>query len=230
MSTDYRFQAVAAPATGALATNKVLRNTYILLSMTLLFSAAMAAVSTVLQLPYPGFLPMLAVFIGGPILINRLRNSSWGILAVFAFTGLLGLFLGPVLNLYLTTFRNGSELIMMALGGTGLTFLGLSGYVLTSRKDFSFMGGFLFAGLMVMLLSVVGLWVASMFGIQVPAIQLALSALIVMLMAGYILFDTSRIVHGGETNYVMATVSLYVNIYVLFTNLLQLLGVFGGDD
>jgi len=209
----------------SLATNKVLKNTYLLLSMTLLFSAGTAALAMTLNLPHPGLIATLLGYFGLLFLTTQFRNSAWGLVFVFALTGFMGLTLGPILNMYVHTFSNGNQLILTALGGTGIIFLGLSGYALTTRKDFSFMAGFLMVGVLVAFFA--GL-AAMLFSI--PALSLAVSAMFVLLMSAMILFQTSEIIHGGETNYIMATVSLYVSIYNLFTSLLQLLGVFGGDD
>ncbi|MCP5142472.1 MAG: Bax inhibitor-1/YccA family protein [Chromatiales bacterium] len=208
-----------------LATNKLIRNTYTLLSMTLLFSAFTAFLSMSFNWPHPGFLITLVGYIGLLFLTAKLRNSVWGLAAVFALTGFMGLTLGPVISTYLTMFSNGHQLVMTALGGTGVIFLGLSGYALSSRKDFSFMGGFLMVGILVAFLAGIG----AMF-FEIPGLSLAVSAMFVLLMSGLILYETSNLVHGYETNYIMATVSLYVSIYNLFLSLLQLLGVFGGDD
>ncbi|HHJ14201.1 MAG TPA: Bax inhibitor-1/YccA family protein [Gammaproteobacteria bacterium] len=210
----------------ALATNKVLKNTYLLLSMTLLFSALMAGLSMTLPVVGPG----LSMFssLGALALIwlvlPRTENSTAGIFVVFAIAGLLGFGLGPLLSYYLA-IPGGPRIVGTALGGTGIVFLGLSAYALTSKRDFSFMGGFLFAGLIVVLIAMV----ANIF-LEIPALQLTVSAAIVLLMSGLILFDTSRIIHGGETNYIRATVGLYLDIYNLFVALLQLLGAFAGDD
>ncbi|MBI5451252.1 MAG: Bax inhibitor-1/YccA family protein [Gammaproteobacteria bacterium] len=215
---------IASTRSASLATNKLIRNTYILLSMTLLFSAAVAATALTLRLPAPGFLLTLVGFFGLFFLTAKLRDSSWGLAAVFALTGFMGYTLGPIVGHYLH-LPNGGQVVMMAMAATGVTFLALSAYALTTRKDFSFMGGALFAGLIVAILMSLGAWL-----FEIPAMALAVSAMMVLLMAGYILFDTSRMVHGGETNYIMATIGLYVSIYNLFLSLLQLLGVFGGDD
>jgi modulator of FtsH protease len=217
--------AVRASA-GVLETNKVLRNTYALLSMTLLFSALTAGASMALELPHPGVLLTLVGYFGLLFLTTKFRNSALGILFVFALTGFMGLTLGPILNVYIGRFANGTQLVAMALGGTGITFLGLSAYALVSRKDFSFLGGMLGAGILVAFL--VGL--AAVFLPGMPGVALAASAMFVVLMAGLILFETSQIIHGGETNYIMATVSLYISIYNLFISLLQILGVFSGED
>ena len=218
-------QVVTRSSESILATNKVLRNTYILLSMTLVFSALMAGVSMMMAVPHGA---SLFSSIGAIVLlwfvIPRTANSASGIFWVFAMTGLLGFGLGPILNAYLS-LPNGAELVMTALGGTGVIFLGLSGYALTSRKDFSFMGGFLMAGILVVFVAGIA---AAIFDLS--GVALAVSAGFVLLMSGLILYETSNIIHGGETNYIMATVSLYVSIYNLFTSLLHLLGVMGGDD
>lgn len=208
----------------ALSTNRVLRNTYLLLSLTLAFSAVTAGVSMALGLPHPGMLITLVGYFGLLFLTTKFRNSGLGIAFVFALTGFMGYTLGPILSHYLA-MPNGGQVVMMAMGGTAAIFLALSGYVLTTRKDFSFMGGFLMVGILVAFLAGLG---AVLF--QMPGLALAVSAMFVLLMSGLILFETSNIIHGGETNYVMATVSLYVTIYNLFTSLLHLLGVFGGDD
>ena len=216
---------IARPESGVLATNKMLRNTYTLLSMTLLFSAMTAGVSMMLNLPHPGILVTLVGYFGLLFLTTKLRNSAWGLVSIFALTGFMGLTLGPIISMYLHAFTNGHQLVITALGGTGIIFLGLSGYALTTRKDFSFMGSFLMVGILVAFLASLG---AIFF--TIPALTLAVSAMFIVLMAGMILFETSNIVHGGETNYIMATISLYVSIYNLFLSLLQLLGVFGGED
>ncbi|MCY4155293.1 MAG: Bax inhibitor-1/YccA family protein [Gammaproteobacteria bacterium] len=222
MSQQY---AVASPAPSALATNKLIRNTYILLSMTLLFSALTAAVAMAMNLPSMGLLITLGGYFGLLFLTSALRNSVWGLAAVFALTGFMGLTLGPFLNAYLQFFSNGGQLVMLALGGTGMIFLGLSGYALTTRKDFSFMGGFLMVGILVAFLLGIG---AAIFSI--PAMALAVSAIFILLMSGMILYQTSAMIHGGETNYIMATITLYVAIFNLFTSLLHLLAVFAGQE
>jgi modulator of FtsH protease len=221
-STQYT---IARSEVSVLATNKVIRNTYTLLAMTLLFSALTAGLSMAFNLPYPGLLLTLVGYFGLLFLTTKLRNSVWGLVSIFALTGFMGLTLGPIINLYLTKFTNGTELVMMAMGGTGLIFLGLSGYALSTRKDFSFLGGFLMVGILVGFLAGLG---AVFF--QLPGLALAVSSMFVLLMAGLILYQTSEIIHGGETNYIMATITLYVAIYNLFTSLLHLLGVFGGDE
>lgn len=213
----------------AIATNRVLRNTYALLSLTLLFSALTAGLSMVFNWPYPGLVLTLIGYFGLLFLTARFRNSGWGLLCVFALTGFMGLTLGPIINYYLTATQNGAQLVATALGMTGGIFLVLSGYVLTTRRDFSFMGGMLMVGILVAFLSGLGLVVASMFGMEVSGAMLGISALFVLLMCGLILWQTSAIIHGGETNYIMATVTLYVSLYNLFTSLLHLLGAFGDE-
>lgn len=208
-----------------LATNKVLRNTYLLLSMTLLFSAATAAFAVITNAPPLGILLTIVGMYGLMFLTQSLRNSPMGLVSVFAFTGFMGYTLGPILNMYIHNFSNGAELIMMSLAGTGVIFLTLSAYVLTTKKDFSYLAGFLFVAVMVALLAMI----ASIF-IPIPGLQLAISALFVLISSGLILFQTSQIINGGERNYIMATITLYVAIYNLFLSLLQLLGAFGGRD
>nr|WP_243402367.1 Bax inhibitor-1/YccA family protein [Tamilnaduibacter salinus] len=209
---------------------KVLRNTYSLLAMTLLFSAAMAGVSMAMGVGH-GISLMCSLGALGLIwlVLPRTANSSAGIAVVFAFTGLLGFGLGPILNYYLS-MANGGSIVMQALGGTAVVFFALSGYVLTTKKDFSFLGGMLMAGMVVVIVGMLGMFVASLFGVDVSAFSLALSGAIVLLMSGFILFDTSRIINGGETNYIMATTGLYLSIYNLFVSLLHILGAFAGDD
>jgi modulator of FtsH protease len=207
----------------ALSGNRVLRNTYLLLSATLLFSAAMAGVAMAIGMPYLGPVVTLVGYFGLLFLTFRLRNSAAGIGAVFALTGFMGLTLGPILSAYLTSVPNGGELVMTSLGITGLLFAGLSAYTIRSGRDFSFMGGFLTVGL----IGLLGVIVVGLF-IDLSAFQMAISSAVVLLMAGYILYETSAIIHGGQTNYILATVSLYVSIYNIFVNLLALLGM--GDD
>ncbi len=216
--------AVASRSESVLATNKLIRNTYLLLSMTLLFSAAMAGMSMAMNLPHPGLLITLVGYFGLLFLTNHLRNSVWGLVSIFALTGFMGITLGPILNLYLSGFSNGGQLVMMALGGTGAIFVGLSAYAVTTKKDFSFMGGFLMVGILVAFLAGLG---AALFSL--PGLALAVSAMFVLLMSGLILYQTSNIINGGETNYIMATVTLYVAIYNLFLSLLHLLAAFAGE-
>ena len=210
--------AAGSPALAVLATNKVIRNTYLLLAMTLAFSALTAAAAMAMKLPHPGLILTLAGYFGLLFLTAKFRDRALGLAFVFALTGFMGYTLGPILNAYLD-LPNGPQLVMTALGATSAVFLGLSGYALTSRKDFSFMGGFLMVGILVAFLAGLG---AIFF--QMPALSLAVSAMFVLLMSGLILYETSNIIHGGETNYIMATVTLYVSIFNLFTSLLHLLG------
>jgi len=218
-------QVVTRTSDSVLVTNKLLKNTYMLLSMALLFSALTAGVSMYLNLPHPGLILTLVGFYGLLWATSRFANSAWGLFFVFALTGFMGLTIGPIINAYTQMFGNGAQLVMMAMGGTGVIFLGLSGYALTSRKDFSFLGGFLFVGVLVAFLAGLG---AAIFSI--PALSLAVSAMFVLLMSGMILYQTSEIVNGGETNYILATIGLFVSIYNLFLSLLQLLGAFAGEE
>ena len=225
--THPRVHAIALPRGGAkavLATNKVIRNTYMLLSITLLFAALVAAASVALRLPHPGILITLVGYFGLLFAITKFRDSGLGVGLVFALTGFMGYTLGPIISHYLG-LPNGGQTVMMAMGGTGAIFLGLSGYALTTKKDFSFMGGFLMVGILIAFLA--GL--AAIF-FQIPALSLTVSAAFVLLMSGLILYETSNIIHGGETNYVMATVSLFVSIFNLFTSLLHLLGFANNGD
>jgi modulator of FtsH protease len=210
--------------TATLATNRAVRNTYMLLSMTLLFSALTAGVSTALNLPHPGLLLTLGGYFGLLFATAKFRDRALGLAFVFALTGFMGYTLGPILNSYLA-MPNGGQVVMTAMGATGAIFLGLSGYALTTRKDFSFMGGFLMVGILVAFLAGLG---AVFF--EMPGLSLAVSAMFVLLMAGLILYETSNIIHGGETNYIMATVTLYVSIFNLFTSLLHLLGFMNSDE
>lgn len=209
--------------------SRVLRNTYALLGMTLLFSAITAGLSMALNLGFgAGLVMSIAAIALLWLVLPRTANSAAGIVVVFAFTGLLGAALGPTLSHYLA-MENGGALIMQALGGTALVFFALSGYVLTTGKDMSFMRGFLVVGLVVVLVAMLGSIVMGFFGIQVSGMSLAISAAVVLLMSGFILYDTSRIVNGGETNYLLATTALYLNIYNLFVHLLHILGVMSDD-
>jgi len=217
--------AVTRPATRGIEINRVLRNTYMLLSLTLLFSGFTAWLSMAMNFPPMGLIITLVGYFGLLFLTNKFRNSSLGLVFVFALTGFMGLTLGPILNFYVNNLSNGTQIVGTALAGTGLIFAGLSAYVLVTRKDFSFIGGMLMAGILVAFLASL----ASLF-IQMPALSLAISAMFILLMSGMILFQTSQIVHGGETNYISATVTLYISIYNIFLSLLQILGIFGGDD
>ena len=207
-----------------LETNKVLKNTYMRLGLTLAFSAVTAGVSMALNLPLMAGIGFTLVGFVLLFVVNRMADSAKGLPAIFAFAGVMGAALGPMLNHYMA-MPGGPSLVMQSLGGTALIFFGLSAYALQSKRDFSFMGGFLFAGLLIAIVAMV-----ANFFLQIPILSVTISAVVVMIMSGLILFDTSRIIHGGETNYIRATVGLYLNIYNLFVHLLSLLGVFGGDD
>ena len=214
---------------GVSSAQKVLRNTYMLLAMTLLFSAAMAGLSMSMAVPYgTSLITNLIALALLWFVVPRTANSGSGILVVFAVAGLLGFGLGPILNHYLS-FSNGTQIVMLSLGITGAAFTGLSGFVLMTRKDFSFMGNFLAVGVMVAFITGLVVLAASLFGYPMPALALAVSALFALLMCGMILWQTSEIVNGGQTNYVLATIGLYVSLYNLFLSLLQLLGAFMGD-
>ena len=210
--------------TAVLETNKVIRNTYILLSLTLAFSALTAGAAMALNLPHPGLIVTLVGYFGLLFLTAKFKDSAAGLGFVFALTGFMGYTLGPIISNYLS-LPNGGQIVMTAMGATAAVFLGLSGYALSSRKDFSFMGGFLMAGILVAFLAGLG---ALFF--EMPALSLAVSAMFVLLMAGLILYETSNIIHGGETNYIMATVTLFVAIFNLFTSLLHLLGFMNNNE
>jgi modulator of FtsH protease len=218
-----------APTSGSLEINKVLRNTYMLLGITLIFSALTAGISMAAGIGHGvGLIMSLAALALIWFVLPRTANSSTGLVVVFAFTGLIGASLGPILNHYLA-FANGGSIVLQALGGTALIFLGLSAYTLTTRKDFSFLHGFVFIGMMVMIVAMIALMAASFFGFNISGLHLAFSAGVVLLMSALILYQTSAIIHGGETNYILATTSLYLSIINLFTSLLHLLGV-GSDE
>ncbi len=222
-------QTIARTGESVLATNRVLRNTYLLLSMTLLFSAAAAGLSMMLNVP-PGVSLVTSLVALGLLwfVVPRTANSAAGLVTVFAVTGLLGFGLGPILNMYLK-LANGPQIVMSAMGMTGGVFVGLSAYALISRRNFSFMGGFLMAGILVAFLAALVSVGAALFGHPMPGLALAVSVMFAVLMSGMILWQTSEIIHGGETNYILATVSLYVAIYNLFTSLLHILGVMNDD-
>lgn len=210
-------------STSVLETNKVLRNTYMLLGLTLLATAATAGIAMLVQLPaWTALVSMIAAFIM-IFVVNKTADSAKGIAMIFIFSALMGLALGPMLSSYLK-LASGPALVFQAFAGTAVIFFSLSAYALTTRKDFSFMGGFLFVGLILALIAVI----ANIF-LAIPALSLALSAVIILIMSGFILFDTSRIIHGGETNYIRATIGLYLNIYNIFVHLLSLLGVMNDD-
>ena len=206
-----------------LSTHKVLRNTYFLLGLTMAFSAVVAYISMSLNLPYPNLIVLLVGFYGLLFVTNRLANSAWGILAAFAFTGFMGYTIGPILNMYVA--RGMEDLIMLAFAGTAIVFFACSAYVLTTKKDMSFLSTAIFSLFIVLLLGIV----ASFF-FQIPALAVGISALFVVFSTMTILYETSNIIHGGETNYIRATVSIYVSIYNLFISLLRLLSIFSRDD
>ena len=206
-----------------LSTHKVLRNTYFLLGLTMAFSAVVAYISMSLNLPYPNLIILLVGFYGLLFVTNRLANSAWGILAAFAFTGFMGYTIGPILNMYVA--RGMEDLIMLAFAGTAIVFFACSAYVLTTKKDMSFLSTAIFSLFIVLLLGIV----ASFF-FQIPALAVGISALFVVFSTMTILYETSNIIHGGETNYIRATVSIYVSIYNLFISLLRLLSIFSSDD
>ena len=206
-----------------LSTHKVLRNTYFLLGLTMAFSAVVAYISMSLNLPYPNLIVLLVGFYGLLFVTNRLANSAWGILAAFAFTGFMGYTIGPILNMYVA--RGMEDLIMLAFTGTAIVFFACSAYVLTTKKDMSFLSTAIFSLFIVLLLGIV----ASFF-FQIPALAVGISALFVVFSTMTILYETSNIIHGGETNYIRATVSIYVSIYNLFISLLRLLSIFSNDD
>lgn len=222
---NQNYSTVAQTPSSAIATNKVLRSTYMLLSLTLLFSGLTAALSMFLNMPPMTY--MISV-IGGMVIamfvLPRFANSTAGIGIVFLITGMLGFGLGPILSMY-ASLPNGGNIITLSLGGTGVIFMGLSAYALATRKDFSFLGGFLMVGFLLVLLAAL----ANIF-LQIPAMSLMLSAVVILIMSGFILYDTSRIIHGGETNYVLATIGLYMTIFNIFISLLQILGIMGNDD
>lgn len=208
-----------------LATNKVLKNTYVLLSATLFFSALMAFASMAMELPHGISLVSMIVAMGLIwFALPRTANSSKGLWVVFGITGLLGLGIGPMLNSYLQ-MANGSQIIMTAFGGTGVIFLGLSGYALTSRKDFSFLTGFLVVGMGIAIVAMI----ANIF-LDMPALSLAISSAVILIMSGFILHDTSAIIRGEQTNYIVATVGMYLSIFNIFIHLLNILGSFANND
>ena len=219
-----RSQMYVGQQASTLAVNKVLRNTYSLLAMTLAFSAVTATISTMMNLPYPGFFITIIAYFGLLFGIHKTKDSGMGIVLTFALTGFLGYTLGPLLNMALS-MPGGGEMVATALGGTALTFFATSAYVLTTKKDMSKLGGLITAGIIMVFVAMI-----ANFFFQLPALQLALSALMIPLMAMLIMWQTSDIIHGGERNYIMATVTLYVSLYNLFVNLLTLLMAFGGGD
>ncbi len=216
---------VTRRAESIFATNAVLRNTYFLLSLTLLFSAGCAWFSMESTAPQLNIFITIILMYGLMFLTTWLRNSVWGIPAIFAFTGFMGYMIGPLLNHYLNGVVNGGQLIMLAMGTTGAVFVSLSAYVLTTKKNFNFLGGFIFAGCITgIVLMVASIW------IHTTALQLAISGLFALLSSAMILYHTSAIVNGGEKNYIMATVSLYVALFNLFVSLLQIFGAFSNRE
>ncbi len=213
------------PAASIASTNKVLSNTYWLLGLTLAFSAFTAMVSVMMNLPQSMAFILMLVGFGLLFVVHKMADSAKGLPAIFAFTGVMGASLGPMLSFYLA-MEKGPSMVLQALGGTALIFFSLSAYALTSKKDFSYLGGFLMTGLIVAVVAMI----ANIF-LAIPLLSVTISAVVVMIMSGLILFDTSRIIQGGETNYIRATVGLYLSIFNIFVHLLHLLAVFtGGDD
>ena len=226
---EYNSSVVTRSESAVESMNKVLKNTYMLLSLTILFAAVMAFIG--MAVGFTMNIITFVVFIAGawflPNFVNKHADSAAGIPWIFGYTGFLGFFLAPILNQYVSAGMG--NVIMQALAGTALIFLSLSAYVLTTRKDFSFMRGFIFVGIMVLFFSGIAMAVASMFGYYLPGLHMAYSAAACLLMSGLILWQTSEVIHGGETNYIRATAGLFVAIWSLFVNLLSLLGM-GGDD
>lgn len=204
--------------------NRVLRNTYFMLSLTLICSAVFAGIGMSMNAKFFNPILFLVVVIGFPFALSKLRNSAWGILLTFAYTAFMGWAIGPLLNMYIHGFSNGSQLIMMALGGTGLIFLGLSAIALNPNRNFFKLAPFIFVGFIVaIVLMVIGIFV------HAPALQITVSILFALISGAVILFETNSIIHGGERNYLIATVNLYVSIINIFLTLLQLLSIFGGN-
>ena len=222
-ATNHSIAGIESATPSLLATHTVLRNTYMLLSLTLLVTAIASAVSIAIGLSH---MMALGCLIGGFVMlfvVHKTADSAKGIAMIFIFSLLMGLSLGPMLSTYLA-LANGPALVFQATAGTAIIFFSLSAYVLTTKKDFSFMGGFLFVGLILALVAMI-----ANFFLAIPALSLAISSVIILIMSGFILFDTSRIINGGETNYIRATISLYLNIYNIFIHLLHLLGALGDD-
>jgi modulator of FtsH protease len=224
--SQYQLGTTSAPRTAesAIAVNKVLKNTYLLLALTLGFSALTAGFAMASNAAPVNIWMMLIGFYGLLFLTHKLANTAWGLLSVFALTGFMGYTLGPILGYYMAS-SGGSQLVMTALGGTGFIFFGLSAYALVSRKDFSFLSGFMFAGFLV----IVALFIANLF-MQIPALQLVMSGAFMLFSSAAILYQTGAIVNGGERNYILATVTLYVSLYNIFISLLNLLTALGGDE
>lgn len=229
MANEQFNSAVATSGAGALATNKVLKNTYMLLAATLAFAAMTAMAAVALDLPRLGLIPFLAVFFGLSFLVSRTANSAWGLLSVFLFTGFLGANLGPIINLYLG-IPNGPAMVAQAFGLTAFVFIGLSAYVVTTKADMSFLRGFVVAGVMIML-GMIGIAVIMQLvgGVFPDWVMLAYSAFVVLLMSAIILYQTGEIISGGETNYIMATTTLFLAIYNILMSLLSIFGIMGDD-
>jgi modulator of FtsH protease len=219
----YPSSVISSTGSSALTTNKVLRNTYMLLSATLAFSAAMAGVAMTMNAPPLGLLTLVGYF-GLLFAVHKTKNSSWGLVWIFALTGFMGFTLGPILNMYMQALPNGSQVVMTALGTTAAAFLGLSAYAVKSGRDFSFMGGFLVVG-------AIGAFVLGLIAMffNMPTLSLVVSGMFLLVSGGMILWQTGDIIRGGETNYILATVTLYVSIYNMFLSLLQLLGAASDD-
>ncbi len=226
---QYENPSVAPITTLAVEQNKVLRNTYMMLGLTMIPTIIGAFIGTSINLaimaehPIMSSLLMFGVMMGMLFAVTALRNSVWGIVALLGFTFVAGVFLGPILQVALH-LKNGAQLIGMAAGGTGVIFFSLATIATVTKKDFSFMGKFLFIGLILLVIASL----ANMF-FQIPVLSLTISAIAILIFSAYILFDISQIVHGGETNYVMATLALYLDIYNIFVNLLSLLMAFAGE-
>lgn len=222
---EAELQTIARGQDSALAINKVLRNTYMLLSMTLFFSAIAAVTTMMLQVSQGvGLVLLIGGFISS-FVVQATAKSSKGLIWVFVFAGLMGGALGPVISAYVAAYANGSAIVAQALGGTALIFLTLSGYVLATGKNFSYLGGFLTTGLIVAVIAII-----ANFFLQIPALSLAISSAVILIMSGYILYETSAIINGGQRNYILATISLYLSIFNIFIHLLNLLGALTGRE
>jgi len=229
MANDQFNGAIAAPAGGELATNKVLKNTYMLLAATLAFAALTGGAAMALNMPPLGFIPFFAIFMGLSFLVNKTANSGWGLVSIFLFTGFLGAQLGPIIGYYLNT-PNGAAMVTQAFGLTAFVFIGLSAYVVLTKADMSFLRGFVMTGCLIML-GLCFVYVGMiMFGVTMPTpLSLAISGFVVLVMSGLILWQTSEIVHGGQTNYILATTALFMSIYNLLMSLLNIFGIMGDD-
>ena len=223
------YDSINTQAQGAVRdTNKMIRNTYMLLAMTMVFSTVTAVISMAINPPFIVYLGSIIVSFIMLFVINKKQNTAAALPLTFLFTGLMGFGLGPILNSYLA-LPNGGQIVATALGMTAVPFFGLTGYVMSSRRDFSFMGGFLAAGSIVLIVAMLAMFILPLFGVDVSGMQLAFSAAVVFLMAGFLLYDTSNIINGTYTNYIMATVGLYLKVYNLFVHLLSLVGAFNDD-